>query len=138
MPLHPTLVHYPIAFTCIAACFQLLAVVLGRRELTLSALIALGLGALMAIVAAITGAAQEQLLENLPGIRNALDRHADLGNAAAWLLGVASLSVLYLHLKGRLHPQLFLGMLLLATALVLVTGHFGGELVFLHGAGVRH
>ena len=136
MPLHPMLVHYPIAFTMLATIFQLLAVIFRRQSLMLPAVVALGLGALMAVSAAFTGTAQEEAIRRLPGIGAHLDRHASLGTLSAWLLSVGSLAVLYLYLKQRLHPGLFLASLLLATALLLVTGHFGAELVYRHGAGV--
>ena len=136
MPLHPMLVHYPIAFTMLAAIFQLIAVIFRQRSLMLPALLALGFGAAMAVSAAFTGTAQEEFIRSVPGIGAHLDRHASLGTLSAWLLSAGSLVALYLYLKQRLHPGLFLAGLVLGTALVLVTGHFGAELVYRFGAGV--
>ncbi len=136
MPWHPALVHYPIALTILAAAFQLWAL-LGRRDsFFLPALVCLCAAGALGILAALTGTAQEQLVEQLPGIHAALERHEALGNLSAWTLGLGGLLSVYLHLKGRLRPRLFLLALVLAGILVLVTGHYGGRLVYTYGAGV--
>ena len=57
MPLHPIIVHFPIALVMMAVVFQLLVVFLKRRYLVNSAWITLGLAALTAIAAALTGTA---------------------------------------------------------------------------------
>ncbi|MEE9464017.1 MAG: DUF2231 domain-containing protein [Candidatus Neomarinimicrobiota bacterium] len=136
MPLHPGLVHYPIALTVLAAAFQLLALVTRRDSHTLAALLCLCGAGIGGILAALTGTGQEQLVAELPGIQTALEQHEMLGNLAAWLLAGGSLAAVYLFLKGRLRPWPFLVALVLASGLLVLTGHFGGRLVFEHGAGV--
>ena len=136
MPWHPVLVHYPIALTIMAAVFQLFAVLGRRTGFFLPALVCLCAAGVAGITAAITGAAQEQLVKELPGIHAALERHETLGNLSAWTLGAGGLLSIYLYLKGQLRPRLFLLALVLAGTLVLVTGHYGGRLVYSHGAGV--
>lgn len=136
MPLHPGLVHYPIALTVLAAAFQLIAVLTKRDSHSLSALLCLCGAGISGILVALTGTIQEELVEGIPGIHSALEQHETLGNLTAWLLAGSSLVAVYLFLKGRLRPKPFLLALLLASSLVVLTGHYGGRLVFEHGAGV--
>jgi uncharacterized membrane protein len=136
MPLHPAIVHFPIALVSLAAVMQFLVVVLKRANLTDSVLITLGLGILSALAAALTGTAQEKVASDQPGIGNALDLHGVLGNISTWLLLAAGFVVLFLHLKGRLYPWPFLILLILLSALLIITGYFGAELVYHYGAGV--
>ncbi len=136
MPWHPGLVHYPIALTVLAAVFQLIAILTKRDSLGLSALLCLCGAGISGILVALTGTIQEELVAELPGIHSALEQHETLGNLTAWLLAGSSLVAVYLFLKGRLRPKPFLLGLLLASSLVVLMGHYGGRLVYEHGAGV--
>lgn len=143
MPLHPQLVHFPIACATLAALLQLSAVIFRRPSLTLSAVLTLGIGAIMAgigaimaIAAAVTGTAQEEVVGQLPGIHDSLELHETLGNITTWVMGLGSLVIIYLHLKGKLPPWGFLVVLIALAILVQVTGHHGGKLVYQFGAGV--
>lgn len=120
-----------------AVLLQLIGVTLKRPAFTLPALIILGVGAVTAIVAALTGTAQAVVARELPGIHEVLERHELLGNLAAWTLGVVTFLSIYLFLKGRWSDRLFLAVLMALAILLQVTGHFGGELVFRYGAGVN-
>ena len=137
MPLHPQLVHFPIACATLAALLQLSAVIFRRPSLTLPAVLTLGIGAIMAIAAAVTGTAQEEVVGRLPGIHDSLELHETLGNITTWLMGLGSLVFIYLHLRGKLHPWVFLLALIALATLVQVTGHYGGILVYQFGAGVN-
>lgn len=136
MPLHPQLVHFPIACATLAALLQLSAVIFRRPSLTLPAVLTLGIGAIMAIAAAVTGTAQEEVVGQLPGIHDSLELHETLGNITTWVMGLGSLVIIYLHLKGKLPPWGFLVVLIALAILVQVTGHHGGKLVYQFGAGV--
>jgi uncharacterized membrane protein len=135
VPWHPALVHFPIALAGVAVLFELLAIGFHRDEYERSALIALGAAALMAIVAAVSGTAQEEAASHLPGIAATLEMHENLGTLSAALLGVCALGGLYLHLKGWLPQKLYLAVLLALSILLLATGHWGGRLVYYYGAG---
>ncbi len=135
IPLHPALVHYPIAFAMAAALFQLLAVLRHKPQFTVSALIALGVAGLAAIAAAVTGTAQEELVGGISQISDTLSLHENLGTLSAALLNAVALGALYLYLKERLPDLLFLLVLMGLSALLIVTGHWGGVLVYQFGAG---
>ncbi|UCH09255.1 MAG: hypothetical protein JSU61_08415 [Fidelibacterota bacterium] len=94
MPLHPALVHFPIALVALAALLQVLVVVLKRIQLTGSVLISLELAALSAVAAALSGTAQEKVVSDLPGIQDSLTLHGMLGNISTWALCVTGLLIL--------------------------------------------
>ena len=135
VPWHPSLVHFPIALAATAAIFQLLALVTGKSQFSMSAIIALAMGAVMAVAAAITGTAQEEAAKLLPGIEAALERHELLGTLGASAMLALTISAYYLHMKNNLPPRLFLAALTALAILMLVTGHWGGQLVYIYGAG---
>lgn len=134
---HPALIHYPIALVAVAALFQLLALIWPERRFTVSALIALGAGGLVAVAAAVTGTAQEEAVRELSGIAETLERHEDLGTLSAVLMNSLALGGLYLYLKEKLPAPLFLVLLVLLSGLLVLTGHWGGLLVFQYGAGFQ-
>ena len=134
---HPALIHYPIALVAVAALFQLLALIWPERRFTVSALIALGAGGLVAVAAAVTGTAQEEAVRELSGIAETLERHEDLGTLSAVLMNALALGGLYLYLKEKLPAPLFLVLLVLLSGLLILTGHWGGLLVFQDGAGFQ-
>ena len=134
---HPALIHYPIALVAVAALFQLLALIWPERRFTVSALIALGAGGLVAVAAAVTGTAQEEAVRELSGIAETLERHEDLGTLSAVLMNALALGGLYLYLKEKLPAPLFLVLLVRLSGLLILTGHWGGLLVFQYGAGLQ-
>ena len=136
VPWHPSLVHYPIALVAVAALFQLLAIGFGKDEYERAALIALAAAVPMSIAAAVSGTVQEEMISRLPDIANALSLHETLGTLSAALIGALALGGLYLHLKGRLPRRFYFAILLALTTLLLITGYWGGRLVYLYGAGV--
>ena len=135
VPWHPSLVHFPIALAVAAAMFQLLALVAGKSQFSVSAIIALAMGSVMAVAAAITGTAQEEAAKLLPGIGATLERHELLGTLGASAMLALTVSAFYLYMKNRLPPRLFLAALTALAILLLATGHWGGQLVYIYGAG---
>jgi len=135
VPWHPSLVHFPIALATAAAIFQLLALVTGKSQFTVSAIVVLAMGAVMAVAAAITGTAQEETAKLLPGIEAVLERHELLGTVGAVAMLALTISAFYLHMKNSLPPRLFLAALTALAILVVAAGHWGGQLVYIYGAG---
>jgi len=140
LPLHPMLVHFPLALTVTATAAFVAARLLGAAKSapalslvgtwnllggTLGALFALGSGLVALIGAPLAPAA-----------------HAAVALHAGWaMLSVCALLVLAVW-RGAGSPfdarpsVPFLGVLLLATAALLMTGYLGGENVYRHGIGV--
>ena len=140
-PLHPAVVHFPIALLLVGAGFSLLAVVFPRWALP-TALI-LFLGAAGAVVAVQTGEREEHRLPKTTGeLHEALENHEHAGERARnFSLAAAFLAVLtVLTARWRLVKRI----LAAATAVVALmtayhvaqAGHYGGALVYEHGFGV--
>lgn len=143
-PLHPAVVHFPIALLLVGAAAAVLAVFVRRWHLPLFAAILLALGAAGAVVASATGEEEEERVEHaIPSAEPLLEQHADWGEsarnagllAAVFALGAASLASR--RVVGRGLSVLTALVALGAAYAVAQAGHFGGELVYRHGAGVR-
>jgi uncharacterized membrane protein len=142
-PLHPAVVHFPVALLTLGAAVALLAVFVRRWHLPLVAALLLSSGAVGAIAATVTGEAEEEKVEHaIPSAEPLLERHARWGELTRNLgIGAAALAIFAAALAG----QPFFGRAFsILTALaafgaaycVVEAGHFGGELVYRHGAGV--
>ncbi|MFZ4483679.1 MAG: hypothetical protein ACOYOL_06830 [Chthoniobacterales bacterium] len=125
-PLHPAVVHFPLAFLLVGAALACAAVFL--RPWTWIAAAALAVGALGALAAVNTGERErsEEIAVPAGEGRRVLDAHEEQGEAsrhagvAAAIVAVAA-SVLAL----------------LAAREVVAAGRPGGELVYHHGVGLR-
>jgi uncharacterized membrane protein len=133
-PIHPMIVHFPIALLIVAVMFELLAVrwrTSGLRDASLYTLVAGVVGAGLAII---TGRMAEEGMEE-SGIPDALlDIHEGLGYATFWIfLGLFALRVLIRRGWLRERPALTIGLGLVGIGVLAATG---GSLVYDFGAGV--
>jgi uncharacterized membrane protein len=146
-PLHPLVVHLPLALALLLPAL-LIAVWIGQargRWPESVALLVVGLQLLLALgafAALRTGEAEEELLEDhLP--REALHDHEELGERFAWAsLGALGFGLLPLLVKPRRLRTWLRGVALIAALAVaglgVATGKAGGELVWRHdAAGLR-
>lgn len=136
---HPLVVHFPIALMISALGFDLVGVLWSRAAFTSAGCYAQFLGALGAIAAVVTGNQAEELVEDLAGIEETLELHERLGTISMWAAIAAVALRWYLMRREPLGPRGRVGMLVISLALAVlvgVSGYFGGELVYEHGAGV--
>jgi uncharacterized membrane protein len=133
-PLHPALVHFPIACWSLATAADVASLWWGKPAWMLAGVL-LALGTLIALAAMATG-----LIELLkvgaehPATRD-LNRHMLL-MLTAWCLYAASL---FLRLQGTTLTQpdsVDLGLSVVGFVVLGVGGWFGGKLVYAHGVGV--
>lgn len=144
-PLHPAMVHFPIVLILLGTFVAIVAAFTRRWHLPWLSAGLLMLGALGAIGATWSGGDDEEKAGNLsPQADRILEEHEEWGERtrnvgiAAAVLGVAALMV------ASRFPKAARG-LSTATALVAIgasycvaeTGHYGGLLVYKHGAGVE-
>lgn len=137
------MVHFPVALILLGALVAVLAVFVRRWHMPLFAAVLLSLGALGAVVAAVTGEEEEERVEHaVPSAEPVLDEHASWGEGArnagiaAALLAVAAAVLVNKPVAGRLLSLLAACTALVAGYYVAQAGHFGGELVYRYGAGV--
>jgi len=138
-PLHPRLVHFPIALSLVGVAFLAWGILKRQESWTHYGQISLLLGWGGAIVAALSGLVDQDRAADTPVVANAINQHITVGLALIVALGLA----LYWPLRNRrlfTDPRRrwgYLALLLLGAALVLLEGWLGGKLVYGLGVGVR-
>jgi len=138
-PLHPRLVHFPIALSLVGVAFLAWGILKRQESWTHYGQISLLLGWVGAIVAALSGLVDQDRAADTPVVANAINQHITVGLALIVALGLA----LYWPLRNRrlfTDPRRrwgYLALLLLGAALVLLEGWLGGKLVYGLGVGVR-
>jgi uncharacterized membrane protein len=136
-PIHPIIVHFPMALLIASVVFDLLALrwlTKSFREASLYTLIGGLLGAVLAIV---TGSLAEDLVVKGGAPKAVIERHETLAYASSALFA-ALLAMKILIRSGRLRelPALSLAVGLVGLGLLSVAGYVGGSLVYEFGAGV--
>jgi uncharacterized membrane protein/YHS domain-containing protein len=127
---HPATVHFPIALIAVAALFEILGAARRDRALTVAAVWLTALGASGAVAAAAMGWSAAAFSSFPADLGRVLETHRWLGlTTATAAVFAAAAGVLSLR-RGGGWPFLFRLLLLAATVLVLVTGFFGGILIY--------
>lgn len=143
-PLHPAVVHFPIVLILIGTAIACAAVLLRRWHLPAIAAVCLSLGAVGSIAATVTGGADEEMVGELgQPAENVLEEHEEWGETTRNLALVAAVFSIAAALLGRFAiPARIVGAIAALIAIsasfaVAQTGHYGGQLVYRHGAGVN-
>ena len=140
-PIHPMVVHFPIALVITACLFDLIGLFLEKRDFSQTAFYLLFVGTLGAIGAVLTGEylAHEEA-HSIQGIREVLHTHEEAGEWTLWFLIVYTFArgwFTYRKTWGRTQLRAFALASLIAVGLVVRTGFYGGKLVFEFGAGLK-
>jgi uncharacterized membrane protein len=142
-PLHPAVVHFPIVLLLLAVPVAVAAVFRRPRCLPVVAAVLLGLGAVGAVVAVQTGEDESERVAETPALEAVLEEHEEWAERTQVVALVAAVLALGAVALGR-GPGIALGARVLAAAVALAagwcvaeTGHYGGVLVYQHGAGVN-
>ena len=134
-PLHPALVHFPIACWSLATAADVASLWWGKPAWMLAGVL-LALGTLIALAAMATGFIELMKIgAEHPATRD-LNRHMLL-MLSAWCLYATSL---FLRLQGTTLTQpdtVDLGLSVVGFVVLGVGGWFGGKLVYGHGVGVE-
>ena len=141
--LHPRIVHFPIAFFVLYFLFETSGTVLKKDFLTKSAYLVLILGIVMALGAVLTGNQSHEIIKPLikdAGVNALIAQHEDFATYSLWYFSALFFYRTYLAIKKRFDEKskyLFILLGLIGFILILLTGYYGGELVFQHGAGTK-
>lgn len=142
-PLHPAVVHFPIVLLLLGLVLAVGAVFMRRWGLPWLAAVVLVVGAAGSIVATVTGGEDEEMVnESSPATEQVLEAHEEWGettrNAAVFAAVLAVVAALTANMRvvGRSLAILTAVVSLFAAYSVAQAGHYGGELVYRHGAGV--
>jgi uncharacterized membrane protein len=144
-PLHPALVHFPIVLILLGTLVALIAIFVRRWHLAWIAAGLLTFGAIGSIAAASTGNSEKEVVGEMNASADqTLDQHEEWGertrNAAivAALLAIgAAASLRRFRNLARTASVITACAALGASYCVAVTGHYGGQLVYKHGAGIN-
>lgn len=133
-PLHPALVHFPLALWCATALWDLLGAWRGEPHWWALGYWSLALGLASALPAVVSGFVELAALREQAALDQALRHMAVMLAAAAVALGNLLLRPASAPPPGDLVPAL-LALSLLCVALLAVGGWIGGDLVYRRGAG---
>lgn len=143
-PLHPALVHFPIVLILLGTLVALPAAFTPRWHLRWIAAALLALGALGAVAASATGEEDGEAVERQPNVEAVLDQHEEwaertqgFGIAAGFCALAAAAATLRWPRAAQGIGIASAVVALFAAFCVFQTGHYGGQLVYRHGAGVN-
>lgn len=137
-PLHPMIVHFPIALLITSVLFDAASKIFKRDSLRDGALWLLVLGLIGGIAASIAGDFAEEAAEKAGIAESLIETHETLAFVTMGIFGV--LLVWRLFLRNNFTAQLFAIYLFVAAigvGTLSATGYYGGDLVYEHGAGVN-
>lgn len=136
-PLHPMLVHFPIALLLTSLAFDLLSVRWQSDRFRITSLHTLVAGLLGTVLALLTGGIAEEAVEHSGVPEGPLDLHESLAFATFWIF-VVVLGLRMAMRWGMINDRYWLTIVLagIGTVILLITSYYGGSLVYDFGAGV--
>ncbi len=136
MPLHPAIVHFPIALLSLAAVLRLWMALLPRDWMEPAARLCLWAGTIALAAAVLSG--QGGMPNWIPeAARATLTLHQQLGFATLlWYGGVSLWEIRWLRSTGSRERRVLAAVHLLGTVLLLSTAFLGGKLAYKFGVGV--
>lgn len=137
-PIHPLMVHFPIALLFTSVFFDLLGIMTENKSFRQTAFWLLILGLFGGIIAAGFGAWSEEAVEAAGVPEAAVDRHETFAVITLIVFGI--LLIFRWWIKDRWAVQarvIYLSVAMLGLLLLGTTGFYGGELVYRYGAGVK-
>ena len=137
-PIHPIVVHFPIALLCASVVFDALSLrwpTGGLRETSLYTLLA---GVMAAGVAVVTGGMEEDLAKRAGAPESVLELHESLGQVTL-VIFVVLLGLRLAMQLGWLKEirALSLGLGAIGIVILSLAGYWGGDLVYTYGIGVK-
>jgi uncharacterized membrane protein len=137
-PIHPMVVHFPIALLIVSVIFDLIAMRWRTKSFRDASFYTLIAGLIGAAAAVLTGAWAEEVAEGKGIPESVLEIHETLGYATlALFIGLLGLRLLMRRGVVREIPALYVTFGLIGVVVLLVTGYYGGVLVYDFGAGVN-
>ncbi len=137
-PIHPMLVHFPIALLFASVLFDLIFFYTGREEFKKGGFWLLILGWVAGLAAVVSGGWSEEIVEKAGVPKAAIERHESF--AVATLALFAGLMLVRIWVRNRWSSRdriLYTGVAMIGLALLATTGFWGGDLVYRYGAGVQ-
>ncbi len=137
-PIHPMVVHFPIALLLASWLFDVLALRWRGEQFRETSRSLLLLGVLATAAALVTGHFAEEAVEHSGNIpKQAIETHEELAFAVFWMF-VALLGLRVGSYWGLMRERPVLVLILggAGSLLLVVASYFGGDLVYRYGAGI--
>ncbi len=134
LPLHPSLIHFPIALVVIGAVAEVVYIGIRKPWLRFLGPILLTCALLGATAAYFSGTAAGDAAEHQGVPEKAVDQHEQAGIIAFAAIGLAAILSWATRPRDR-GLQISATVAVIAAGITLYTAHLGGRLVFVHGAG---
>jgi len=141
IPLHPQIVHYPIALITVSFLVDLVGVITGSKKWTQFGGILLSLAVASALIALLTGQSSQQSLKPMSDVLyHAVEEHEGMATKVFFFFLIIGILRGWLQLKGVFSTWKQWTYVVLAGAgviFILRVGQLGGTLVYKYGAGVQ-
>jgi uncharacterized membrane protein len=142
--LHPKIIHFPIAFFILYSLFESSGIILKKEFLLKSALIILILAIIFSVLAVLTGNQAYEILKERQTdtalYKDIISQHELFATITLWyFIGVMFLRIYFVVKKkfvGK-NQYLFIVLGLIGSLLIIITGSYGGDLVFKYGIGTK-
>lgn len=137
-PIHPMIVHFPIALLSAAVLFDLLALRWRSEEFRIVGFYTLLLGLAGALVSVISGHMAEEAVEHSGVPEQVLEIHEKLGFAAFWIFaGLFGLRAAeWMEWIGEWR-MITIAVGMVGVVVLFVASYYGGSLVYEYGVGVN-
>jgi uncharacterized membrane protein len=138
--IHPMVVHFPIALLIIGFIAEVTGAIFKKEFFSKAALYLVIIGALGVVAAYFSGDFAGDGITETGTLKQALELHESAAILTVWLVIATALLRTALVLLKKFHGTLqwvSIALFLIATLSIARTGHYGGQLVFKHAAGVR-
>ena len=131
-PLHPLVVHFPIAFLTIGALIQIIST-WKKGFIEKTAWWTISLGFVTAIIAYVSGEGAEEYAEGKGTIiHSTLVVHQTLGLISLFIFGlIIGLKVFQLIKPTKFIPYLNLVLAIAGLVTIILTGYYGGKMVYI-------
>lgn len=142
--LHPKIIHFPIAFFILYFLFESSGIILKKEFLLKSALIILILAIIFSVLAVLTGNQAYEILKERQTdtaiYKDVINQHELFATITLWyFIGVMFLRIYFVVKKKFVsrNQYLFIVLGLIGSLLIIITGSYGGDLVFKYGIGTK-
>ena len=137
-PIHPMLVHLPIACWLLAPACDVAAMAQGGAFFWQAGALLCGVGVISGALAATAGGMELERLKGRKDLQRIATIHASLMGSAWVIAMIALIGRLGDQFTAKAPAAAWVVALDFATAVILLAGaFFGGEMVYRHGVGVR-
>ena len=137
MPLHPLVVHFPIALLLVATVIEIVNLFLKKDYLSKMGTVLVVLGVISGFVTLVTGEPAEEFAFDKwgKGIFDTVELHSLLASISVWLFVIVAVVKLFgkrFKLNKNLITALVIVFSIAGSTTLAITGHLGGKIVYQH------